>query len=257
MSGLSQLPVGSLSTPSAAAVRALFGHLESRVVENHPGHHAGPERLVSHHNAFVDYVGNFLPFCGLLRPAVEFAIPATALNPGVWFVVVHDKGSSGARDPRPALLSDACRLQLQCYRRHCVALLGRLKRDGRAGPLAAATLRRLAQVTAGGSCPLLFHIRPRSFRPIDVGTATLTAAIPKELVLSGDAGRHFFLTAFHRLGLPDQLLDIAARHAEAGVENLSSTSTLSLHDAHRRLSDAQSTILRQVGIAPIAGLSRR
>lgn len=248
------LAVGSLTTPTQASVVAYFGALRERVEHVRPGRHASLGRLAKHHNAYTDYAAAFVEFCLLSRQVAKYPLTATTATMQSGPLPYADKATGPTRLARSAPLSSVARDQIVLYARHCRALLARLERAGSRVP--AAMLRHLAAVVRGADVPLFVHFGADG-NPRAIGSTQVRNAVAPAVRLPGDAGRHYFATRFYLRGMSDRVIDVAMRHAEAGVEHLSSTSMVSFAEAEELIDRAQRDELVRLGIAPIAGLSRR
>ena len=247
-------PAGSLTTLTRPAVTQHFAALEGRLRDLHPGRHATTETLLAFHNAYVDFCATFLWFVGLSRQTSELDFSAALLAAGAWFTPYDDKATGPTGLPRALLISEAAQAQIRFHANHCAALLGRLKRQGTSVPRSLVT--QLSGVAEGRNVPLLASIDPTSREPQAVGTASILSA-PGAKHWPCDAGRHYFLSRYFELGMSDALLDIAARHATAGTEHMSSTSRMSMWAAHQQINAFQMAELARLDLLPLPGLSRR
>lgn len=249
-----RLAVGSLTTPTDATVRAFFAVLRGRVERTLPGRHASLARLAAHHNAYTDYAAALVEFCLLSRQVSRYPLTAAVAAARSGPLPYQDKATGPTRLARSAPWTSVVGEQIEFYVCHCRALLARLQRAGSRVP--AAMVRHLAAVALGADVPLFAHFRANG-RPHPIGTADVRHCMSAAPRLAGDAGRHYFTTRLYMRGMSDRVIDIAMRHAEAGVEHLSSTSMISFAEAEDLIDRAQRDELARLGIAPLAGLSRR
>lgn len=249
-----RLAVGSLTTPTETAVGAYFAALRERVERVRPGRHASPARLLDHHNAYTDYAAALVEFCVMSRQVARYPLTAAIAAARSGPLPYPDKATGPTRLARSAPWTAAVGEQIELYVRHCRALLARLQRAGSRVP--AATVRHLAAATRSADVPLFAHVDGNG-KPRAIGTGHIRNAVPTAPRLAGDAGRHYFATRLYMHGMSDRVIDVAMRHAEAGVEHLSSTSMISFAEAADLIDRAQRDELARLGIAPIAGLSRR
>ncbi|MCX8115084.1 MAG: hypothetical protein N3D71_08445 [Burkholderiaceae bacterium] len=249
-----RLAVGSLTTPTDASVRAYFTALRERVERVQPGRHASLVRLLDHYNAYTDYAAALVEFCVLSRQVARYPLTAAIAAARSGPMPYPDKATGPTRLVRSAPRTSVVGEQIELYVRHCRALLARLERARSRVP--GATVSHLAAVTRGANVPLFAHFDANG-KPRAIGTGHIRDAVPTAPRLAGDAGRHYFATRLYMQGMSDRVIDVAMRHAEAGVEHLSSTSMFPFAEAENLIDRVQRDELARLGIGPIAGLSRR
>lgn len=247
------LPFGSKVVPHEQCVAAVYACLRGRAAATLPGRRYALDSLVHHHNHYATLTAWLLAFCVGAREAIAFDFMARTCRPGSLFVPYRDKLVGPFKHIRPVLMSGIVRDQVTAWWRHLQALHDRVRRLRL--PHDAEWVRHLGAVLAKDRVPLLFHVRGGTALPI--GSAQVAQALPTELRLVPNAGRHYWQTALYRHGVSTHAIDVFARHACRGTEPLSSTTLLAPAEVHRQVCDVQDTVLRSLGIAAVSGLGRR
>jgi hypothetical protein len=208
-------------------------------------------QFVRFHNAYVRYVAFFLLLVSGARQCAVLDWRAS-FRPGHWFTHFSDKLAPPIRLPLPMLVSSSMANQLAFYLAHCHSFMRRLS----ARQLGSDELRRrLLSIGAAEDVTLLFRTDPDGSIH-DVGTSWVLDSLPNGLELAPDVGRHFFGSHLHHAGVPAALIDFYLRHAELGVEPLSSTSMVSLRAAWKHVCPQIDSYLESLGVRSLPGLRR-
>jgi len=247
------LPFGSKVVPQDQCVTAVFEHLRVRAEEALPGRRYTLDCLLRHHNHYATSTAWLLAFCVGAREATAFDFMARTCRPGASFVPYRDKLVGPFRHIRPVLMSGIVRDQVAAWWRHLQALHDRLQHLRLSDD--ASWMRHLDAVLAKDRVALVFEVHGSAAVPI--GSAQLAEAVPAELRLVPNAGRHFWQTKLHRRGVGTHAIDVFARHACRGTEPMSSTTLVAPVVVHRQVCDVQDAVLRDLRIAAVAGLDRR
>ena len=247
------LPFGSKAVPSDNAVRAVFAHLRRHAENSLPGRRYTLEALLRHHNDYALLVAWTLAFCIGARETTAFDFNARTCQPNASFVPYRDKASGPFKQIRPVLMCRVARDCVAAWWQHIRALELRANRVGAASNL--PWMRHLGAVMQRDRVPLLFLIANGDAVP--VGSAHLARAVPPELQLVPNAGRHFWQTVLHEEGITTHAIDVFARHACRGVEPMSSTTLASALAVHEQVCTVQDAVLRRLGISALTGLGRR
>ncbi len=246
---LQRAAIGSISTPRPEAVTRNFAASLNRVESRVPGPRTHSKKLFEHHNAYATYAAMYVAFATGARQLSNFYWPATHTEQH-WFLPFADKRSSATGRARAMLLSTGACQQIRAYRNHCAALRRRLDNMR---SLHCPLRRHLAAIFAERNVPLFFLVG-RGGHPRPVRTNDFQSELPTDCRLPPDAGRHYFATHLYRHGVSEPLIDIYLRHAEAGVESLSSTSIKSLRAARDEIGPIIDAELVRLGVVPAAGL---
>lgn len=244
--------IGSLSTPDPIAVTRCFHEALTRLRGLAPGQRSSIEALFDHHNAYARYSGLYVAFATAARQLSEFEWPAMHTERH-WFKPFGDKVTGVTGRPRVMLLSDSTCRQIKLYRNHCAALRRRLLSMGSPyHPLH----RHLAWIAAERNVPLIFRVDKQGHVRL-MSRNEFQRDVSERSRLPPDAGRHYFGTYLYHQKVLEALLDMFLRHAEAGVESLSSTSIRSLRSARHVVCTLIDAELARLEISPAVGLSSR
>jgi len=247
------LPFGSRVVPSDESVRAVYEALSAAADTALPGRRYTLDSLIEHHNRYALLVAWLLGFCAGAREASAYDFNARTCRPGALFVPYVDKPSGPFKQVRPVLLCRVAREFVGAWWRHLAALV---QHTGRLG-LSNTTpwVRHVRAALAGDRIPLFVTIHHD--KALAVGSASTAHAVPHAFRLAPNAGRHFWQTTLYQKGVPSSAIDVYARHACRGTEPLSSTSLAIPLVVHRQVCAVQDAVLRNLCIAPVAGLGRR
>ena len=119
--------IGSLTTPTASAVREAGGHLKSAVVEQPAGRNAGFAQLRRFHNSYALYTAFLLALASGARACAAYRWRAT-LDRRDWFCFFKDKTTGPQKQSHPMLLPHSTAKQAVLFKAHCAALRRRIDR---------------------------------------------------------------------------------------------------------------------------------
>lgn len=242
--------IGSVTTPTSETVRAAATLLAVAVASARVARDAGLARLTRFHNAYVRHVAFYFMFASAARQCAVFHWRAT-FQPEHWFTNFSDKVPAPLRLPLPMLVPPGMSRQLALYQAHCSALLQRLTRRN----LGSEELRRrLEAIGTAKDVTLLFHTKAGGDRLEDTGTSWTLNGFSDSIQLAPDSGRHYFSSYLHASKIPASLIDVYLRHADMGVEPLSSTSMVSLREAWNHVCPPIDAELERLALRPLAGL---
>ncbi|WP_372526658.1 hypothetical protein [Piscinibacter sp.] len=247
------LPFGSNVVPQDECVVAVFNELRRRVEAFAPGRRYTLDALLVHHNHYALLVAWLLGFCVGAREATMFDFNARTCRPSALFVPYRDKSTGPFKQVRPVLMCRVARELVGAWWRHLHALHARAQRLG--APATTAWMRHLGAVFAGDRVPLLFTAHDETVVPI--GSAHVADAVPADIRLVANAGRHYWQTVLYRQGIASHAIDVYARHACRGTEPMSSTTLASPLMVHEQVCSVQDAVLRELGITSVSGLGRR
>jgi len=114
--------------------------------------------------------------------------------------------------------------------------------------------KRIQEVLQGANVPLFFRIVDGY--PVNIGSADVSDALPKELKLKLDDGRHFMQNALRRKGVQSPLVDGAVRHHTAGTALSSGMSNATQIEWLALAADAIDQVAIELGFFPIVGLGK-
>lgn len=208
---------GSRVVPTIDMVRAQDSVLVEACINHQPGKHAGIERLIQHHNYFMQLVGFRLSSLLALRESTGLDVSAGIHEHVTRSVPVHDKD---VLHPLPMPLAHFTRETFGAVRIHCRALRGRLivLDEGK-----SALARWCLAVTHYETVPLMQLAR----NPSEL------LALPTRIFLRHhgdlprlppDFGRKLMENELRRQGLRSSEVDAFLRHDVEGQSMLSSTS---------------------------------
>ncbi len=158
------------------------------------------------------------------------------------------------------------RKQLELVRAHCDAVAARLERLSSKSDLHPGLIKAQQQLLAaarGDDVPVLLLFMPcsggrwRADGLREASSADCIDALPPQLGLEANLGRHYWQNALRAEGLPTVAIDAFVRHTVEGRELQASTCAFNLADVHAQLVAAQDRVLARLGLQPIAGLSCR
>jgi hypothetical protein len=167
--------IGSLTTPTTAAVRRAGGQLRAAVAGRQVGRNAGWALLRSFHNDYALYTAFLFALACGARACVAYEWRAT-LDAHHWFCHFEDKATGPRKQSLPMLLPQTVATQTVLYKTHCGALLRRLKHKAFGTP---ALRQRLAAVASARPVPILFLIG-RCGSPVKLGSNELRTAYPAD-----------------------------------------------------------------------------
>ncbi len=119
--------IGSLTTPTALAVREAGGHLRSAFAGRPAGRNAGFAQLRRFHNSYALYSAFLFALASGARACGAYGWRAT-LDRWDWFCYFKDKTTSPQKQSHPMLLPQAPATQAVLFKAHCAALLKRIER---------------------------------------------------------------------------------------------------------------------------------
>lgn len=246
---LQLLAVGSISTPRPEAVTRNFAASRAQVESRVPGPRTEATALLEYHNVYTMYAAMYVAFATGARQLSNFYWPASHTEER-WFLPFADKRSSATGRARAMVLCTGACQQISAYRCHCIALARRLAATR---ALDDPLRTYLANIEAERNVPLFFLVG-RGGQPRGIRTNDFQSKLPADCHLAPDAGRHYFGTHLYRYGVREPLIGIYLRHAEAGVESLSSTSTKSLRAARDEIGPIIDEELARLRVVPVVGL---
>ena len=247
------LPVGSRIVPTREALAAWYAWMADTVQALNPGRHASLARLIEHHNGYARLCASLAVLCLAGREVQEFRFTTDNLSPDVDYCSFNDKWVGVFPGNLDVPVNALLRKQMRYWYAHCQALHRRLTR---LSAPATAFRETLARYLAGDTLPLFFGIDGRNrFRPL--GSRALTAWWPASLRLSADFGRHLWEVELRDAGVLSSRIDLLLRHITHGVESQCSTHSDPMADARIAIITAQESVLTQLGMRAIPGLSTR
>ena len=153
---------------------------------------------------------------------------------------------------QPASLNAMVREQLRQYVAHCQALVDRLEKlDASKGTALATALKSALN---GNGFLFVFRSVRGAIRP--AGAGTVWGALPRQLRVPGNAGRHYWQNVLREQGLGSRDIDRFMRHRVVGLENNTSSQSASPQQSYRRIQEAQVEVLRTLDIGVVTGLRR-
>jgi hypothetical protein len=247
------LPFGSQIVPSTASVQRVHRQLSGRVDAARPGRRIEPEALIEFHNRFVIAAGWLISFTSGSREVRRLDVSGDRCLPGVAVMEYADKLTGAFRRIQPVLFCRTAQDQVRAVWDHLVHL-GALADKAGIDP-AVPWRAHLASVLAHRRVPLLFLVHRQSAVPI--GTAHIQLGLDRNIRLAPNAGRHFWQTVLHDHDIPSEAINVWARHGSAGIEPMTSTSTVAIDEVRARVCAVQDEVLTKLGIVALAGLGSR
>ena len=211
---------GCRVVPTEESILSFDQALSGACANCHPGHHAGLQKLIEHHNRFMQLMGFRLSILLALRESKELPLLADFDEHTDRWVAIHDKDVPGRDHPLPMPLAGFTRETVAAIRTHCRALRGRLLTLG----LGKSALAQWCfSVAALKPVPLLMTAKSSdSIRAL--GTGGVLDGSPWSRCLPPDFGRKFMENALRRHGLRSTEVDAFLRHSVVGQAFQSSTS---------------------------------
>ena len=142
--------------------------------------------------------------------------------------------------------------QIAQYIAHCNALIRRLA--GLETPSAKSLSAALQRATAGEGFLFITQNHNGAIRP--AGARFVWDALPPELRVPANGGRHYWQNKFRLEGLLSRDIDRWMRHRVVGLENNTTSQVSSSFLAFQRINRVQISVLKRLGIAAISGIRR-
>jgi hypothetical protein len=257
---LSPVPVstnGYLSkvTPDLKAVAGLGHKLARELNDAFPGNHAGTERVLAHHNAFIRFTAFMLAVGLLLRGQETHLLPAAALLLKV-LQGFNDKATPNTRAPRPEVCFGRHLLhQLRYLKAHYLALADRLDDHAKTSPEYANEARMLRRIASGADdLPLLVTIHGREVQKYS--HLDLVADLGEAWVGKADAIRHAAPDILRAAGFGYESREAILRHAGGAKPLVANSSAWTLEDWYTECGSMQEVLFSALDLVPTGGLIR-
>ena len=244
--------VGSQVTPTPAAVAEWYQWMQRDLHSLPQGRNMNMSTLIEFHNCYARLVGSLIVFDFAARVAKELKFLANMFEPGSRYLSFSDKKAGSNMGPHPVPISNFSAEQIRLWRLHCAALYERINKQGNA---LNHLQKYIADILAGHNVPILFLIEGE--RAIPVGSTELTNWWPPQLRFPGNFGRHFWQHELKKSGIQDSYIDAFVRHESSGVELFTSTSASAPKDWMDAVARARDSVLANMGIIAVRGLSGR
>lgn len=243
--------VGSRVVATETAIQACWTHLCEWTEKALPARRYRLEQVIEHHNRYVATAAWL--FTSLIGARNSHVLPVSAAScqPGLMYLIYPDKRTGPFGTPRPAIVCSTASRQIGLYVAHLRALASR----ARIVAPRSHWLRHVQAALARRDVAFFFRIENDGVRPL--GTADVMSALPQDIDLAPNFGRHFWQTALHARGLSSHVIDVYARHTARGTESMTTTTMLPLVTAHALINEAQECTLARMGITALGGQGRR
>lgn len=228
-------------------------HLQKEMEQVSAGKNSRVDRLVAHHNAFMQICGFRLSLLLALRESTAIELFADVNEDRHKWWALEDKLTPNSVGAAPQPISGFTRLTVQAIRAHCSALANRLSK---AGHPHSAACKWAQQVARRQPVRLLCHVQdPDALRPLATRDF-LTSAAPHLYQLAPDFGRKALENLTRQAGLMGSETDGLLRHNVSGQHRLTSTSHSAPADFHATTARAIDAIATQLFVRVAYGLSK-
>ena len=247
------LPFGSQAVPAQTSVALAYRQLRERIEAASPGRRYTLDDLIEHHNHFMIGAAWLLSFSLGSRQLQRLDFSAGRCIPGVSVMAYSDKRTGSLPRVQPVLLCGVAQRQVIAIWDHLVHLCARADKLGVG--LKVPWRCHLSDVLNQRLVPLLFLVNRRG--PVAAGTRHVQLALDRAHRLAPNAGRHFWQTTFVDRGTRSEHVDLWARHSNAGMEPMTSTSIAVVDSVRASLTAIQDDVFAELGMSAFSGLGAK
>jgi hypothetical protein len=244
--------IGSSATPSREAAQAMDGCLLRQYQDVRAGKKYNLDSLYRHHNGYAIFSCHRVAFLESGHLADEYGFLASDYRIGAAFGLLDDKSGNAFLGKSPIPIPVCVASQIDLWLANLRIFDARLEKLGITPD--TPVRKRIQEVLQGANVPLFFRIMDGY--PVNIGSADVSDALPKELKLKLDDGRHFMQNALRRKGVQSPLVDGAVRHHTAGTALSSGMSNATQIEWLAIAADAIDQVAIELGFFPIVGLGK-
>jgi hypothetical protein len=244
--------IGSSATPSKETAQAMDACLMRKYQDVKAGKKYNLDSLYRHHNGYAIFCAHRVAFLESGRLADEYGFFASDYRIGAAFGLLDDKSGNDFLGKSPIPIPVCVASQIDLWLANLRIFDARLEKLGITPD--TPVRKRIQDVLRGASVPLFFRIVDGY--PVNIGSADVSEALPKELKLKLDDGRHFMQNALRRKGMQSPLVDGAVRHHTAGTALSSGMSNATQIEWLATAADAIDQVAIELGFFPLVGLGK-
>jgi hypothetical protein len=244
--------IGSCATPSKETAQAMDACLLRKYQNAKAGKKYNLDSLYRHHNGYAIFCAHRVAFLESGRLADEYGFLASDYRIGAAFGLLDDKSGNDFLGKSPIPIPVCVASQIELWVANLRIFDARLEKLGITPD--TPVRKRIHDVLQGANVPLFFRIVDG--HTVNIGSADVSDALPKELKLKLDDGRHFMQNALRRKGVQSPLVDGAVRHHTAGTALSSGMSNATQIEWLALAADAIDQVAIELGFFPIVGLGK-
>lgn len=244
------LAAGSQVTPTPETIHSWFEWMKVQVEAARPDASPTKEHIIAFHNVYAMVIASLVSFVLVLRERKQIPLTAGVVMAHGLTLPIGDKKCGMVPGPRSVSLPELANALIVAYRDHIVVTDGLLGNLGI--PVSSPPRRRFQQILAGERVPLFTTVAKGRHKP--VSTSILEKWWPQHFGLAGNHGRHYVQNGLRERGVRSTDVDFYVRHMLRGIAPCSSVSTKSLRAIAEALIPALDELLKDAGLAAIAGL---
>lgn len=251
----SPVAIGSPMIAGSEVIRTAHQKLVHTAESLRVGKKYTAQGLVAFHNAYALAVASALAFFFLGRRAAVMKFRADLVNPAMPLAYLCDKAVGPWKGATPLPVSELAAEQLRLWNTHLIALHRRLKKLDVGQQ---EVLDRIGQVTAANECSLLFALEldvHGQVRLLEFGMRHLTSD-DDALEMDTAGRRDFIANSLRARAVSSQAIEMVLRHFSDGISPWQEGSTVSAIRLRETLSIAIDEIASEIGVVPVAGISR-
>jgi hypothetical protein len=243
--------VGSMATPTAQTVRDIDNSFLEDLKRSPAGRRYTWSSLRAHHNAYSALCAHRAVFFTLARAAAQLEFYADTMHEEFVSCTVVDKRVGPVDGATPLPMPIRLATQIALWKAHLVALQRRLERLR--PPNWQQICSRIGAIL-GAEHVRLFFTMDADGNLREIGSEELFAN--RGIAIKADGWRHFVTNALRRAGVPFSMRALQMRHHIDGLALGDICSDIPMLLALEQLAHALDLVALNLGMHPVAGLSR-